>query len=107
VAKQKGGARLELTAAVRTALTTARIGRTAGSSVGRRSTTYPIIWILGREALCDSGEQTGQRSNVGFNIGRVYNFDERNRFLFSAGKGLLNAAETNRVSTSVAYSFTY
>jgi hypothetical protein len=36
-----------------------------------------------------------------------YNLDEHNHVLFSAGKGLQNAAQTNRVSTYVGYQYTF
>ena len=64
-------------------------------------------WTVGGELFCNTGEEIGQRSSVGFNIGGSYNLDEHNHILFSAGKGLRNAAETNRVSTYLGYSFTY
>ena len=38
--------------------------------------------------------------------GGFYNFDQHNHLLFSAGKGLQNAAETNRVSTYIGYQYT-
>lgn len=64
-------------------------------------------WVLGGEIFYNTAEEVGQGSSAGFNIGGVYNVDQHNHFLFSAGKGLRNAAETNRVSTYAAYSFTY
>ena len=64
-------------------------------------------WTLGGEIFYNTGEQPGQRSSTGFNLGGVYSLDEHNRVLFSAGKGLRNAGQTNRVSSYLAYSITF
>ncbi len=64
-------------------------------------------WTLGGELFYNTGEELGQQSSTGFNLGGAVNFDEHNHILFSAGKGLRNAAVTNRVSTYVAYSLTF
>lgn len=61
---------------------------------------------LGAEIFHTTGQVTDQGSSTGFNVGGFYNFDEHNHLLFSAGKGLQNAAETNRVSTYLAYQYT-
>lgn len=45
-------------------------------------------------------------SSTGFNLGSSYNFDEHNHLLFSASKGLQNAAERNGVSTYIGYQYT-
>jgi hypothetical protein len=103
----KRWASLKLTSAAGTGLATAPNWKNYWFFGLQAQYDFSDHWILGGEVFCHSGEQTGQRSSVGFNIEGVYNFDEHNHFLFSAGKGLLNAAETNRVSTYVAYSFTY
>jgi len=39
--------------------------------------------------------------------GGFYNVDEHNHLLFSAGKGVQNAAETNRVSSYAGYQYTF
>lgn len=64
-------------------------------------------WTLGGEVFYNTGQQPGQRSSTGFNIGGLYSLDEHNSILFSAGKGLRNAAQTNRVSSYLAYSITF
>lgn len=61
---------------------------------------------LGAEIFHTTGQVVGQGSSTGFNVGGYYNFDEHNHLLFSAGKGLQNAAQTNRVSTYVGYQYT-
>ena len=61
---------------------------------------------LGAEVFHTTGQVEGQSSSTGFNVGGFYNFDEHNHLLFSAGKGLQNAAETNRVSTYIGYQYT-
>jgi len=49
----------------------------------------------------------GGRDSVGFNIGAIYDFDEHNHLLLSAGRGLQNASATNVFSWYVAYQITY
>jgi hypothetical protein len=49
----------------------------------------------------------GQGSSTGFNVGGFYNFDEHNHLLFSAGKGVRNAVQTNQVSSYVGYQYTF
>jgi hypothetical protein len=62
---------------------------------------------LGAEVFHTTGQVVGQDASTGFNVGGYYNFDEHNHFLFSAGKGLQNAAQTNRVSTYLGYQYTF
>lgn len=62
---------------------------------------------LGAEIFHTTGQVVGQSTSTGFNVGGYYNFDEHNHLLFSAGKGLQNAAETNRVSTYIGYQLTF
>jgi hypothetical protein len=61
---------------------------------------------LGVELFHTTSQITDQGSSTGFNVGGYYNFDEHNHLLFSAGKGLHNASETNRVSTYIGYQYT-
>ncbi len=49
----------------------------------------------------DSGQAT-----TGFNIGAIYDFDEHNHLLVSAGTGLQNASATNLFSWYVGYQIT-
>lgn len=62
---------------------------------------------LGSEAFHSTQQVAGQGASSGFNVGGFYNFDEHHHLLFSAGKVLQNAAETNRVSTYLGYQYTY
>lgn len=61
---------------------------------------------LGAEVFHTTSQVQGQGSSTGFNVGGYYNFDEHNHLLFSIGKGLQNAAETNRVSSYLGYQYT-
>jgi hypothetical protein len=58
---------------------------------------------LGIEIFHTSPQVVGQGSSTGFNGGGYYLFDSKNQILFSAGRGLQNAAEQNRVSTYLGY----
>ena len=62
---------------------------------------------LGAEIFHTTGAVVDEGSSTGFNLGGIYNFDEHNHVLFSAGKGLQNAPQTNRVSTYVGYQYTF
>ena len=54
-----------------------------------------------------TAQAVGGLTSTGFNAGGFYNFDEHNHLLLSAGKGLQNAAETNRVSSYAGYQYTF
>jgi hypothetical protein len=58
---------------------------------------------LGIEIFHTSPQVVGQGPSTGFNGGGYYLFDSKNQILFSAGRGLQNAAEQNRVSTYLGY----
>jgi hypothetical protein len=60
-------------------------------------------WQLGIEIFHTSPQVVDQGSSTGFNVGGYYLIDPKNQILFSAGRGLQNAAETNRVSTYLGY----
>lgn len=62
---------------------------------------------LGAEIFHNAGQVVGQTDSTGFNMGGSYNLDEHNHLLVSAGKGLQNAALTNRVSTYVGYQLSF
>ena len=62
---------------------------------------------LGAEIFHTTGQVADQGASTGFNVGGFYNFDEHNHLLFSAGKGVQNAAETNRVSSYAGYQYTF
>jgi hypothetical protein len=46
------------------------------------------------------------RDSTGFNIGAVYDFDDYNHLLLSAGRGLQNLPNTNLFSWYIAYQIT-
>ena len=54
---------------------------------------------LGGEVFHTTGQTVGQGASTGLNVGGFYNIDEHNHLLFSVGKELQNAAQTNRVSS--------
>ena len=61
---------------------------------------------LGGELFHNTSPSEGEKSSTGFNLGGYYNFDEHNHLLFSAGRGLTNASETNRFSAYLGYQYT-
>jgi len=62
---------------------------------------------LGGEVFHESEESSDEGSSTGFNLGGSYDFSERHHVVFSAGKGLKNAQQTNRFSSYVAYLLTF
>jgi hypothetical protein len=62
---------------------------------------------LGGEVFHTTEQALGQGASTGYNVGGFYNIDEHNHLLFSAGKGLRNAVQTNRVSTYLGYQYTF
>ena len=46
------------------------------------------------------------KDSTGFNIGAIYDINEHNRFLFSAGRELQNASDTNDFSWFVGFLIT-
>lgn len=104
---RRAGAHLRLTAAADTGSTTRHNWRNYWFFGWQVQYELSDHWFLGGEIFYNTGEEIGQASSIGFNLGGIYDFDEHNHILFSAGKGLRNAAETNRVSSYVAYSSTY
>jgi len=64
-------------------------------------------WVLGAELFHTTPQTINQRARTGFNAGGYYILDDRNQVLFSIGKGLQNAAQTNRVSSYVGYQLSY
>lgn len=62
---------------------------------------------FGAEVFHATEQRVGQGASSGFNIGGSYNVDEHNHLLFSAGKGVQNAVQTNRASSYVGYQITF
>lgn len=59
-------------------------------------------WTLGAEVFHSTEEAVGEGSSSGFNLGAVFEIDERDHIVLSAGRGLSNLA-TNRFSSYVGY----
>jgi hypothetical protein len=64
-------------------------------------------WVLGAEVFHTTPQTLDQRSSTGFNAGGYYVIDEHAQWLFSLGKGVQNAAQTNRVSSYLGYQLSY
>lgn len=62
---------------------------------------------LGGEIYHSTEQTAGVGSSSGFNLGGIYNFDEHNHLLFSAGRGLTNVDITNQFSFYVGYQLTW
>jgi hypothetical protein len=62
---------------------------------------------LGGEIFYSTEQVSGEGSSTGFNLGGSYNFDEHNHLLFSAGRGLTNADQTNQFSSYLGYQLTW
>jgi hypothetical protein len=62
---------------------------------------------LGGELFHSTEAAPGEGSSSGFNIGGIFNFDERNHLLFSVGRGLTNVDATNKFSSYLAYQITW
>jgi hypothetical protein len=64
-------------------------------------------WIIGAEIFHTGAKTVDQPATTGFNIGGYCIFDKHNQLLFSAGRGLQNATETNRVSAYLGYQLSF
>jgi hypothetical protein len=64
-------------------------------------------WVLGAEAFHTTPQTLDQRASTGFNAGGSYVIDEHAQWLFSLGKGVQNAAQTDRVSSYLGYQLSY
>jgi len=62
-----------------------------------------LAWIVGAEIFYTTAQTLDGPPRTGFNIGGYYVIDPNNQVLFSAGRGLQNAAQTNRVSAYIGY----
>jgi hypothetical protein len=61
---------------------------------------------LGGELFHQTAQTIGGKQTTGFNIGGVYDIDDRNHLLFSAGRALQNASSTNLLSWYLGYQIT-
>jgi len=64
-------------------------------------------WTLGGEIFYNGPPGSGQRSSVGFNVGGFFAVEPKIQILFSMGRGVVNAAERNRVSTYLGALFAF
>jgi hypothetical protein len=62
-------------------------------------------WTLGAEMFYNGPTVEGQRASLGFNVGGFFTVRPGSQILFSAGRGLVSAAETNCVSAYVGVQF--
>jgi hypothetical protein len=60
-------------------------------------------WTLGGEIFHQTADEVGGRENSGFNLGGYYNFDEENHLIFTFGRGLQDAGNSNRFSYYVGW----
>jgi hypothetical protein len=61
---------------------------------------------VGGEIFHQTADSIDSHDSTGFNVGAVYDINEHNHFLFSAGRGLQNASDTNVFSWYVGYLIT-
>ena len=61
---------------------------------------------LGGEVFYQTATSIFSKDSAGFNIGGVYDVDEHNHILFSAGRGFLNASTTYQYSWYLGYQIT-
>ncbi len=62
---------------------------------------------LGAEVFHQTAMQQAGRDTSGFNVGGVYDFNEHYHLLFSAGRGLQNARDSNQFSYYLALQKTF
>lgn len=64
-------------------------------------------WTLGAEVFHRTEQTAGQGASSGFNLGGSFNPSEHHHILFSFGKGVQNATDTNKFSSYLGYQLTY
>ena len=69
--------------------------------------TFSEHWVVGAEVFHTTPQILDQRASTGFNAGGYYIIDAHSQWLFSLGKGVQNAAQTNRVSSYLGYQLSY
>ncbi len=62
---------------------------------------------IGGEIFHQTASNISTVDSTGFNIGAIYDFDEHNHLLVSAGRGFQNASQTNLYSWYLAWQITY
>jgi hypothetical protein len=58
-------------------------------------------WSLGGEVFHSTPPIVMQGASTGVTFGAIYQLDSRSQLLLSIGKGVQDAAQTNRISTYV------
>jgi hypothetical protein len=61
---------------------------------------------LGGEIFHQTATKIGGKDSTAFNVGGFYDIDEHNHILFSAGRAIQNATESNLLSWYIAYQIT-
>ena len=62
---------------------------------------------LGGEVFHQTASVIGGKDSTGFNLGGIYDLDAHNHLLFSAGRGLQNADDTNQYSWYLGWQITW
>jgi hypothetical protein len=62
---------------------------------------------LGGEIYHQTADTIFDKDNTGFNLGTIYDVDQYNHLLFSAGRGFQNAPSTNLYSWYLGWQITY
>lgn len=62
---------------------------------------------LGGELTRQTAATVGGPNSTGFNLGGIYDITENHHILFSAGRGIQHATETNQFSYYLAYQYTF
>lgn len=62
---------------------------------------------LGGEIFYQTADAVGGRNGAGFNLGGVYDVTDNHHILFSAGRAIQHAADTNLFSFYLGYQYTF
>ncbi len=62
---------------------------------------------LGGEIFHQTADTVGGKDSTGFNVGGFYDFTENHHLLFSVGRGIQHATDTNQFSYYIAYQLTF
>jgi len=62
---------------------------------------------LGGEIFHQTADRIGGGDSTGFNLGGIFDFTEHHHLLFSAGRGLQNARDSNQLSNYFGYQLTF
>lgn len=63
-------------------------------------------FAVGGELFHQTADTIGGKDSTGFNLGAIYDFDDHNHLLMSAGRGFQNASATNLYSWYLGYQIT-